>query len=201
MTCGLVVYQDRHVTIDRELLRTAREARDCALDLHYEADQSQVAYQHAIRQLHAAGASLREIADALGLSYQRVHQIVDVGSGKGAVRECRSDHACSFCGASQKQVHKLIAGPGVFICERCVDLADEVLVERTQRSNRWTRLAVETEPEATCSFCGKRRRDVPGLVLAPDRPAVGKFGRRRRARRLPGVRICSECLEIGRAHV
>jgi len=84
----------------------------------------------------------------------------------------------------------------VVICERCVDLADEVLVERVQRSNRWTRLAVETEPGATCSLCCKQRRDVPGLVLAPDRPAVGKFGRHGQAGRLARVRICSECLAL-----
>ena len=35
--------------------------------------------------------------------------------------------ACSFCGKSQKSVRKLIAGPGVYICNECVDLCDEIL--------------------------------------------------------------------------
>ena len=30
---------------------------------------------------------------------------------------------CSFCGKSQKQVKKLIAGPGVYICDECIDLS------------------------------------------------------------------------------
>jgi ATP-dependent Clp protease ATP-binding subunit ClpX len=36
---------------------------------------------------------------------------------------------CSFCGAKKAEVRKLIAGPGVLICDRCVDLADEVAHE------------------------------------------------------------------------
>src|SRR5579883_336652 len=36
---------------------------------------------------------------------------------------------CSFCGKSQDQVKKLIAGPGVFICDECVDLCNEILDE------------------------------------------------------------------------
>lgn len=36
---------------------------------------------------------------------------------------------CSFCGKSQKQVRKLIAGPGVYICNECVDLCNEIIEE------------------------------------------------------------------------
>ena len=32
---------------------------------------------------------------------------------------------CSFCGKSQRQVKKLIAGPGVYICDECIDLATD----------------------------------------------------------------------------
>jgi hypothetical protein len=35
---------------------------------------------------------------------------------------------CSFCGKSQRQVKKLVAGPGVYICDECVDLCNEVIV-------------------------------------------------------------------------
>ena len=34
---------------------------------------------------------------------------------------------CSFCGKSQEQVRKLIAGPGVYICDECIDLCNEIL--------------------------------------------------------------------------
>ena len=36
---------------------------------------------------------------------------------------------CSFCGTSQKQVKKLIAGPGVYICDECIDLCNEIIEE------------------------------------------------------------------------
>src|SRR5437667_1925548 len=36
---------------------------------------------------------------------------------------------CSFCGKSQKQVKKLIAGPGVYICDECIDLCNEIIEE------------------------------------------------------------------------
>ena len=36
---------------------------------------------------------------------------------------------CSFCGKSQDQVRKLIAGPGVYICDECIDLCNEIIEE------------------------------------------------------------------------
>lgn len=41
---------------------------------------------------------------------------------------------CSFCGKSQKQVKKLIAGPGVYICDECIDLCNEILEEEFSES-------------------------------------------------------------------
>lgn len=45
---------------------------------------------------------------------------------------------CSFCGKSQEQVRKLIAGPGVYICDECVDLCNEILDEELLDSNTAT---------------------------------------------------------------
>ncbi|WP_235737075.1 ATP-dependent Clp protease ATP-binding subunit ClpX [Nocardioides alcanivorans] len=43
---------------------------------------------------------------------------------------------CSFCGKSQKQVKKLIAGPGVYICDECIDLCNEIIEEElSERSD------------------------------------------------------------------
>ena len=36
---------------------------------------------------------------------------------------------CSFCGKSQKQVKKLIAGPGVYVCDECIELCNEIIEE------------------------------------------------------------------------
>jgi ATP-dependent Clp protease ATP-binding subunit ClpX len=39
---------------------------------------------------------------------------------------------CSFCGKSQRQVKKLIAGPGVYICDECIDLCNEIIAEELE---------------------------------------------------------------------
>ncbi len=46
-----------------------------------------------------------------------------IGEGTGDLLKC------SFCGKSQKQVKKLIAGPGVYICDECIELCNEILEE------------------------------------------------------------------------
>ena len=49
---------------------------------------------------------------------------------------------CSFCGKSQKQVKKLIAGPGVYICDECIDLCNEIIEEELSESTelKWDNL-------------------------------------------------------------
>ena len=41
---------------------------------------------------------------------------------------------CSFCGKSQHEVRKLIAGPSVFICDECVDLCNDIIREELQEN-------------------------------------------------------------------
>ena len=43
--------------------------------------------------------------------------------------------SCSFCGKSQHEVRKLIAGPTVFICDECIELCKDIIHGRT--SPRW----------------------------------------------------------------
>ncbi|MGG7464177.1 MULTISPECIES: ATP-dependent Clp protease ATP-binding subunit ClpX [unclassified Plantibacter] len=45
---------------------------------------------------------------------------------------------CSFCGKSQKQVQQLIAGPGVYICDECVELCNEIIAERLAEASEET---------------------------------------------------------------
>jgi hypothetical protein len=68
--------------VDERLLGEAKETRDRLLELQHEAERARADHHHAIRRLHAAGASMREIADGLGLSHQRIHQIVDGGANR-----------------------------------------------------------------------------------------------------------------------
>jgi ATP-dependent Clp protease ATP-binding subunit ClpX len=50
------------------------------------------------------------------------HVVARLGDGSDLLK-------CSFCGKSQKQVKKLIAGPGVYICDECIDLCNEIIEE------------------------------------------------------------------------
>ena len=51
---------------------------------------------------------------------------------------------CSFCGKPQNRVRKLIAGPGVYICDECIELCGEILEEENwtlrPKSMKWKRL-------------------------------------------------------------
>ena len=55
---------------------------------------------------------------------------------------------CSFCGKSQDQVRKLIAGPGVYICDECIDLCNEILDEELLES--------QTKTNASASYVKKK---------------------------------------------
>jgi Clp amino terminal domain, pathogenicity island component len=69
------------MTLDEQILAEAREVRQHLVDLESQTAHARVDYHHAIKKLHAAGGSLREIAEALDLSHQRVHQIVEGPAG------------------------------------------------------------------------------------------------------------------------
>jgi Clp amino terminal domain, pathogenicity island component len=71
------------MTLDEGILTQARTARDRLLELQHESERAQADFRDAVRRLHAAGGSMREIGEGLGLSHQRVHQIVDAVSPAG----------------------------------------------------------------------------------------------------------------------
>src|SRR3954453_22746387 len=103
------------MSLDDMLLAEAEQARDRMETAQDELESARAQYHRAIRRLHASGGTLREIAEALALSHQRVHQVVEGGSmidptatpKDGLIR-------CSFCHVDQKRTKKLIAGPGVY---------------------------------------------------------------------------------------
>src|SRR3712207_9208389 len=48
---------------------------------------------------------------------------------RSGMRDPSDQLQCSFCGKSQRQVRKLIAGPGVYICDECIELCNEIIDE------------------------------------------------------------------------
>ena len=124
-----------------------------------------------MRRLQLAGGSLRDIAEALGLSHQRVHQIVESAGGSRSWRKGRAEAgellSCSFCGKHQNQIKKLIAGPGVFICNECIHRVHAVLAATGKTtSTPIARIAQVSEADRAerCSFCGKRRHQVAAMA-------------------------------------
>ena len=70
---------------------------------------------------------------------------------------------CSFCGKSQDQVRKLIAGPGVYICDECIDLCNEILDEELVDSQGNPRPGTEHSRKAAPA---ERKTSKPAPTLA-----------------------------------
>jgi hypothetical protein len=180
--------------MDDELLTAARRAQEHLVEADHAAEVAKAQFHRAVRRLHLSGASLRELAAALNLSHQRVHQIVETAGGArrwGTRGQRPPGLACSFCGRSERKARRLVAGPDVYICANCVETVDSV--NRSGRVGE-TRLGpLHSVPDDTagrrCSFCGKRRHQVTGLVTTVDNPA-GKLG--------DDAAICAECLGLCR---
>ena len=54
---------------------------------------------------------------------------------------------CSFCGKSQHEVRKLIAGPTVFICDECVEVCNDIIADDNRFENRGARSTLPTPQE------------------------------------------------------
>ncbi len=67
--------------MDDELLAAARQAQERLIDAERDAEVARADFHRAVRRLHLHDGSLRELASALGLSHQRVHQIVEAAGG------------------------------------------------------------------------------------------------------------------------
>jgi len=158
------------MTLDPRLLEQARTAGTALVETERTALLARADYHTAIRRLHLAGAPLREIAEALSLSHQRVQQVVSAAGGSWwqvwRRRPARPDAVCTWCDRPPSEVSKLIAGPKVYICDACVESA-----ERAREAAATTR--------HRCSFCRKRATE--------SNPVITGHGN-----------ICSECLAVCR---
>ena len=162
---------------DENLLKQARDAGAELAGAERQALLARAEYHTTIRRLHLGGASLREIADALSLSHQRVQQIVSAAGGSWwqvwKRRRVKPDAVCTWCGRPPSEVDRLIAGPDVYICDGCVAAAAQVIA-----GNATTRAGLRVAPRgarARCSFCRKATGGQRSLVIGP-------------------ANVCSECL-------
>jgi len=158
--------------VDQNLVAEASAASGRVTELEDQLEGARAEYRRAVRRLHLAGASMREVADALGVSHQRIHQIIEDGGVRRWRRRRGQDpttlRVCSFCGREQRQVRKLVAGPGVYICDPCIMAAVGVTASGRPAMN--PRLEpVPASGQLHCSFCGKARIEVQALASAPPR--------------------------------
>jgi hypothetical protein len=196
------------VTVDNvngDLLAEARQAQERLIDAERDVDVARAEFHRAVRRLHLHGSSLRELAAGLGLSHQRVHQIVEEAGGsrrwirtgdRGRTRQPQL--SCTFCGKPQNQVRKLIAGPGVFICEGCVTLARHVIATgQTATTARGpVHVVPGQQPRARCNFCGKQRDQVAAQAGIPL-CATEKTNEETNEKTSTGhAIICDECLDL-----
>ena len=154
------------MTLDNQLLKKAQDEALRLAEAERQAQNARSVYHAAVRQLHLGGGSLREIADALQLSHQRVQQIVNEAGGSWWQRVWRSRNArqnlrCTFCERPDAAVDKLIAGPNVYICEACVELAEKAL-----KSGSNSKFMRSTNAAVRCSFCRKRRNQDRELLAS-----------------------------------
>ena len=166
------------MALHETLLDTARTAGHALADAEHRLLATRADYHTAVRRLHLAGGTLREIAEALGLSHQRIQQIVDGSGGSWWRRAWRTrnttrDAVCTWCGRPPGEVEKLVAGPNVYICDGCVRDMERALKEAAAKGG--------AAPGARrCSFCRKRAsaaRQVAGSATAT---------------------VCTECLQLCR---
>lgn len=176
--------------MDDKLLAKARRAQERLIDAQRDAAVARAEFHRVVRDLHVQGASLRELAVGLGLSHQRVHQIVEEAGGSrrrgGGIPF--QPLPCTFCGKQQAEAGgKLVAGPGVCICEGCTGLAETVISQGEAARTPVGQLNAvpEDQTRAQCGFCGKYRHQVPGLAVSSAQTD-----------RKEPARICSECLSL-----
>lgn len=160
------------MTLDEVVLAELESARDRLEALEHQAYDARATFHQAVRRLHNAGGSMREIATALAMSHQRVHQIIGedaiveveasstevtphpaattaaTAATEASVAMTATEDVCSFCGAPRRELDKLLAAPGrVFVCSSCVGLARTGLAPHAREGDH-------SDDLESCDFCG-----------------------------------------------
>ena len=102
---------------------------------------------------------------------------------------------CSFCGKSQKQVKKLIAGPGVYICDECIELCNEIIVEELSETEEVT----FTELPKPHEIYGFLEEYVVGQDTAKKVLSVAVYNHYKRVR--AGQRMKDDDVELQKSNI
>ncbi|MFL6101062.1 MAG: ATP-dependent Clp protease ATP-binding subunit ClpX, partial [Actinomycetales bacterium] len=104
---------------------------------------------------------------------------------------------CSFCGKSQKQVKKLIAGPGVYICDECIDLCNEIIEEELAETSE---LGMEELPKPREIF-EFLEQYVVGQEAAKKALSVAVYNHYKRIQAGEPARKGDESIDISKSNI
>jgi ATP-dependent Clp protease ATP-binding subunit ClpX len=104
---------------------------------------------------------------------------------------------CSFCGKSQKQVKKLIAGPGVYICDECIELCNEIVDEELAESGAGVPLELP-KPQEIFDFLNEY---VIGQEAAKRAMSVAVYNHYKRVQVRERAVAEGDGLELGKSNI
>jgi ATP-dependent Clp protease ATP-binding subunit ClpX len=102
---------------------------------------------------------------------------------------------CSFCGKTQKQVKKLIAGPGVYICDECIELCNEIIIEELEETSTLG-LAELPKPQEIYEFLDQY---VVGQDRAKKSLSVAVYNHYKRVQ--SGESMREESIELSKSNI
>lgn len=157
--------------------------------LEQELEKAKVDYHSAICNLYFDGQSMRKIAKLLGISHQRVHQIID--QKNQTVRVCakpiQPDQRCSLCDLRADQVKSLVQGPNILACDICITSCHMALSINCPGSSVMSRgndfKVIPVTSELRCSFCGKSPSSKRNVVAGTNHQA------------------CEKCIDLAMTHM
>ena len=120
------------------------------------------------------------------------------GTGNGNGNGNYGALCCSFCGKGQKEVKKLIAGPGVYICDECIELCNDIIAEEREREESTKVQLTVPKPVDIKSFLDDY---VIGQEQAKKTLAVAVHNHYKRINFMKGGRSKKEDVEISKSNI